>query len=57
MQIESSGSSDDAGKSQPDKFKDLARQIGADEDEAHWEERLRKVAQQRPAPDKEPDRE
>lgn len=31
-------------KSQSDKFKEAAREHEADEDEAHWEERLRKVA-------------
>lgn len=35
-------------KTQSDKFKDAARELGADEDEARWEERLRKVARQRP---------
>ena len=34
--------------SQSDKFKDAARELGADEDEARWEERLRKVAKQKP---------
>ncbi len=29
--------------SQIDKFKEAAREIGAEEDEARWEERLRKV--------------
>jgi hypothetical protein len=40
-------------KTQADKFKDLARQIEADEDEAHWEERLKAVAKQKPAEEKE----
>lgn len=31
-------------KSQTDKFKEAAREHGADEDEARWEERLKKVA-------------
>ena len=31
-------------KSQSDKFKDTARELGADEDEKRWEERLRRVA-------------
>lgn len=31
-------------KSQSDRFRDLARELGADEDEAHWDERLKKVA-------------
>jgi hypothetical protein len=41
-------------KLQVDKFVDLARQIEADEDEAHWEERLKAVARQKPkdAPEK-----
>ena len=30
-----------------DKFKDAARELGADEDEKRWEERLRKVAKQK----------
>jgi hypothetical protein len=35
-------------KPQSDKFKDAAREHGADEDEKRWEERLRKVAKQKP---------
>lgn len=31
-------------KSQSDKFKEAAREHGADEDETRWEERLKKVA-------------
>jgi hypothetical protein len=31
-------------KTQSDKFKEAARERGADEDEKRWEERLRKVA-------------
>jgi len=31
-------------KSQLDKFKEAAREHGADEDEARWDERLKKVA-------------
>jgi hypothetical protein len=34
-------------KTQADKFKDAAREHGADEDEARWEERLKKVAKQK----------
>ena len=30
--------------SQSDKFKELARAVEADEDEQHWDERLRKLA-------------
>ena len=32
---------------QADKFKDAARELETDEDEARWEERLRKVAKQK----------
>ena len=35
-----------AEKSQSEKFKDAARELGADEDEKHWEERLKKIAKQ-----------
>jgi hypothetical protein len=35
------------GKSQSDKFKEAAREHGADEDESRWEERLKKVAKQK----------
>lgn len=35
-------------KSQSDKFKDTARELGCDEDEARWDERLRKVAGTKP---------
>ena len=38
--------------SQSDKFKDAARDLECDEDEARWEERLRKVAKQKPEPEK-----
>jgi len=39
-------------KSQLDKFKELARELEADEDEARWDERLKKVAKGKPAPEK-----
>lgn len=39
-------------KSQVDKFKEAALEHGADEDEAHWDERLRKIAKVKPAPEK-----
>jgi len=39
-------------KSQADKFKELAREVEADEDEARWDERLKKVAEQKPSPEK-----
>ena len=34
---------------QSDKFKEAAREHGADEHEARWEERLKKVAKAKPA--------
>ena len=37
-------------QSQSDKFKEAAREIGADENEAHWDERLKKLAKAKPAP-------
>jgi hypothetical protein len=36
-------------KTQLDKFKELAREVEADEDEAHWDERLKKVAKHKPS--------
>jgi hypothetical protein len=38
----------DDKKSQSDKFKEAARELEADEDEARWEERLKKVAKAKP---------
>jgi hypothetical protein len=40
-------------KTQSDKFKDVARKAGCDEDEKRWEERLKKDAKaaQGPAPE------
>ena len=35
-------------KSQGEKFKEAARDLQADEDEARWEERLRKIAKAKP---------
>jgi hypothetical protein len=35
-------------KSQSDKFKEAARELEADEDEKRWEERLKRVAKQKP---------
>lgn len=34
-------------KTQSDKFKDAAREHGADKNEKRWEERLKKVAKQK----------
>lgn len=39
-------------KSQSDKFKEAARELECDEDEARWDERLKKVAKARPVPEK-----
>jgi hypothetical protein len=39
-------------KPQIDKFKALARELEADEDEAHWGERSKKVTKAKPAPEK-----
>ena len=44
-QRESHGS---PSQSQSDKFKEAAREHEADEDEARWEERLKKVAKAKP---------
>ena len=39
-------------KPQLDKFKQAACEHGADESEAHWDERLKKIAKAKPAPEK-----
>jgi hypothetical protein len=39
-------------ESQLDKFKELARKLEADEDEARWDERLKKVVEHKPASEK-----
>ena len=44
---------DDAPKPQPDKFRDLARELGCGEDEAAFEETVRRVAQAPRPPDPE----
>jgi len=43
-------------KTQSDKFKEAARELGADEDERRWEERLKRVAKTKdvPAPPTDP---
>ena len=38
---------------QIDKFRDLARELGADEDETRWDARLKKVAAHKPVPEPE----
>lgn len=35
-------------KPQSDKFKEAARELEADEDEKHWEERLKRIAKAKP---------
>jgi hypothetical protein len=42
----------DSGSAQLDKFKELAREVEADEDKARWDERLTNVARHKPAPEK-----
>lgn len=44
-----------ADPAQADKFKEAARQIEADEDEAHWEARLKAIARQKPKGDEKDD--
>ena len=39
-------------QSQAEKFKQAARDIEADEDEARWDERLKRVVEAKPAPEK-----
>jgi hypothetical protein len=39
-------------KSQADRFKEVARELEADENEANWEARLKKVAKGNPQPEK-----
>ena len=39
-------------KTQSDKFKEAARELECDEDEARWDERLREVARQMPESEK-----
>ena len=38
-------------KSQIEKFKQAAREHGADESEAHWDGRLKKIDKAKPAPE------
>ncbi len=40
-------------KSQSEKLKVLARELEADEDEARWDERLKKVVAVKPSPEPE----
>ena len=41
----------DDDRPQLDKFKEVARENGADESEAHWDGRLNKVVKAKPAPE------
>ena len=41
-----------AEQAQLDKFKQAARDLEADDDEARWDERLRKIASHKPKDDK-----
>lgn len=42
----------DTKQEQLDKFKQAARDLDCDEDEARWDATLKKVAKQKPAPEK-----
>lgn len=42
----------DPAPTQIDKFKEAAREIGADEDETRWDDRLKKVVKVKPKPEK-----
>lgn len=40
-----------ADQTQREKFEQAARELECDEDEAAWDERLRKIAKQKPEPE------
>jgi hypothetical protein len=40
---------------QSDKFKQAARNLECDEDEAHWDANLKKIAKQKPKDDPKPE--
>ncbi len=42
----------DKAHTQIDKFKETARELECDEDEARWDDRLRKVVKHKSAPEK-----
>jgi len=46
------GTMDKPAQTQREKFEEAARELEADEDEARWDERLKKVAGHKPAPEK-----
>ncbi len=43
---------DNKTKSELDKFKEAARDLGADDDEARFDERMRKLVKQKPVQEK-----
>lgn len=45
-------SADKSSESQLDKFKEAARELETDDDEAHFKERLAKVVKHKPVPEK-----
>lgn len=47
--------SDEKNKSQADRFKEAARELGADDDEARFNEKLRKLVKQKPDEKKPPE--
>lgn len=47
--------SDREQNSQAEKFKRIAREVEADEDESAFDERLRRIAKQKPKQEKAPD--
>ena len=52
-----SNSAESAGKSQSDKFKDLARELETDDSEDRFDDALRKIAKSPPPKDGKPDKE
>lgn len=42
----------DKKQTQLDKFKEAAKELEADEDETHWDDRLKKVVKVKPKPEK-----
>lgn len=45
---------DTPAPSQAEKFRQAARDLECDEDEGRWDERLRKIAKQKPEPETKP---
>lgn len=46
------GTEAEPNESQADRFKDAARAAECDEDEARWQERLKRVVKHKPVPEK-----